>query len=123
MCSLNGEVILCGQGAGDPLQLRVFGDEFYARRETLDGYTVVYDTNISCYCFATLATGRFVSTGVPVHKPAPQIIRRHLKEDPIVRNEKFGKRYDSLRAPEEDSDIGIMRTLGADDGLLSPHIS
>jgi M6 family metalloprotease-like protein len=119
MSSLNGEVILVDQSVGDTLQLRIYGDEFYARRETLDGYTVIYDTEQRCYCYATLAVGRFVSTGVPVHKPAPGNLRKHLKEDPEVRNEKFGQRYARIRAPEEDADVGVMRTLGPDGGLLS----
>ena len=71
MSSLNGEVIIAEQSVGDALQLRIFGDEFYARRETLDGYTVIYDTEQHRYCYATLAAGRFVSTGIPVYKPVP----------------------------------------------------
>ena len=119
MSSLNGEVIIADQSVGDPLQLRVYGDEFYARRETLDGYTVIYDTQQRCYCYATLAAGRFVSTGIPVHKPAPLDLPRHLKEDPEVRNEKFGLRYARIRPPEDDAETGLMRTFGADDGLLA----
>lgn len=118
MSSLNGEVVIADQSVGDPLQLRIFGDEFYARRETMDGFTVIYDSERGCYCYATLAAGRFVSTGVPVHKPVPPYLRRHLKEDPEVRNEKFGRRYDRLRPFEDDAD-GRMRTLGPDGGLLS----
>jgi len=119
MSSLNGEVILADQGIGDPLQLRIYGDEFYARRETLDGYTVIYDTQQRRYCYATLAAGRFVSTGVPVHKPAPAGLARHLKEDPEVRNEKFGLRYARLRPPEDEAETGLMRTFGPDGGLLT----
>jgi len=119
MSSLNGEVILVDQSVGDSLQLRIFGDEFYARRETLEGYTVIYDTEQRRYCYATLAAGRFVSTGIPVYKPAPRNLRRHLKENPEVRNEKFGLRYAHIRPPEEDADTGLMRTLGPDGGLLN----
>ena len=119
MSSLNGEVIICDQSLGEPLQLRIFGDEFYSRRETLDGYSVVYDTARRCYCYATLAVGRFVSTGVPTYKLVPRELRRHLKEDPRIRNEKFGQRYAQLRPPEEDGIPGMMRTLGAEGGLLS----
>ncbi len=119
MSSLNGEVILVSQNVGDPLQLRIFGDEFYARRETLDGYTVIYDTQQRRYCYATLAVGRFVSTGIPINKPAPRDLRRHLKEDPKVRNEKFGLRYARIRPPEEDAETSLMRTLGPDGGLLT----
>lgn len=119
MSSLNGEVIIADQSVGDQLQLRVFGDEFYARRETLEGYTVIYDSEQGRYCYAALAVGRFVSTGVPVHKPVPRYLRRHLKEDPGVRNEKFGRRYDRIRPSEEEADTGRMRTFGPDGGLLS----
>ncbi|MGB0911563.1 MAG: peptidase M6, partial [Nitrospirales bacterium] len=106
MSSLNGEVILADQGIGDPLQLRVYGDEFYARRETLDGYTVIYDNQQRRYCYVDLAAGRLISTGTPTHKPAPRVLRKHLKEDAEVRNEKFGQRYDRLRPVEEDAQIG-----------------
>ncbi|MCP4385563.1 MAG: M6 family metalloprotease domain-containing protein, partial [Hyphomicrobiales bacterium] len=119
MSALNGEITPADQGVGDPLQLRIFGDEFYARRETLEGYTVIYDTEQRRYCYATLAAGRFVSTGIPVHKPPPPDLRKHLKEDPEVRNEKFGLRYARLRPPEDEADIGLARTLGPDGGLLT----
>ncbi len=119
MSSLNGEVILADQSVGNALQLRVFGDEFYARHETLDGFTVIYDTEQRRYCYATLAVGRFVSSGIPVYKPAPRDLRRHLKEHPKCRNEKFGLRHAFIRRPEELVDTGSMRTLGPDDGLLN----
>ncbi len=119
MSALNGEVILADQGIGGPLQLRVYGDEFYARRETLDGYTVIYDSQQRRYCYAILAVGRFISTGIPVHKPAPRDLRKHIKEDPEVRNEKFGQRYARLRPSEEDAETGRVRTLGPDGGLLT----
>ena len=119
MSSLNGDVIVVDQGVGEPLQLRIFGDEFYARRETLDGYTVLYDTQQRCYCYAALAVGRFVSTGIPVYKNTPQSLRKHLKEDPQVRNEKFGQRHSCLRMHVEENDFERMRTLGSQEGLLS----
>ncbi len=119
MSSLNGEVIIVDQSVGDALELRIFGDEFYARRETLGGYTVIYDTQQRRYCYATLAAGRFISTGIPLHKPAPRNLKKHLKEDPKVRNEKFGLRYARIRPSEEDAETGLMRTLGPDGGLLT----
>ncbi|MCP4043552.1 MAG: M6 family metalloprotease domain-containing protein, partial [Gammaproteobacteria bacterium] len=100
------------------LQLRIYGDEFYARRETSDGYTVIYDTERRCYCYASLAVGRFVSTGIPVHKAAPRGLRRHLKEDSEVRNERFGLSYARIRPTEHDTGPVMMRTLGSDGGLL-----
>ena len=119
MCYLDGETVVCGQHTGDEVQLRIFGDEFYARYESTNGYTVVYDTDAGCYCYATLAAGRFVSSGVPIGKPVPARLRRHLKEDPEIRNEKFGLRYGKLRPPEGLSGSSESRTLGPDGGLLN----
>lgn len=118
MCELSGDVVVLGQHEGGDIQLRVFGDEFYARYETLDGYTVVYDTDLGRYCYAILAAGRLTSSGVPVGKPLPDGLRRHLKEDPSVRNELFERRYEDLRPREDDLGITGERTLGPDDGLL-----
>ena len=60
MSVLIGEIIVCGQRTGGDVQLRIFGDEFYARYESLEGYTVVYDEDCGCYCYSILAVGRFV---------------------------------------------------------------
>ncbi len=119
MSSLNGEVILADQATGDTLQLRVFGDEFYCRHETLDGYTVIYDTQQRCYCYVTLAEGRFISSGIPVSKSSPQNLRKHLKEDKEVRNEKFSQRHSCIRSKNEEVESEFMRTLGSDEGLLN----
>tara|TARA_R110002153_G_scaffold40633_3_gene116241 strand:- start:12165 stop:14438 length:2274 start_codon:yes stop_codon:yes gene_type:complete len=118
MSALNGEVIIADQSVGDPIQLKIFGDEFYARRETIDGYTVVYDTQRGEYCYAKLAAGRLVSSGIPLHKNKPITLRKHLKDSPKVRNEKFGLRYQQLRPSEEVGNASVMRTLGAEGGLL-----
>ena len=118
MTALDGELVVCDQGSGEAVQLRAFGDEFYARYETLGGHTVVYDTGLGCYCYATLAAERFVSTGVPTHKPAPSGLPRHLKEGPEVRNEKFERRYQQIRPRELVSGSSESRTLGPDGGLL-----
>ncbi len=118
MSALNGDVVSFGQHAAGPIQLRVYGDEFYARYETVDGYTVVYDTDVGCFCFAMLSGGRFVSSRVPNHKPVPPGLRRHIKEAPDVRNAAFGRRYADLRPRETDLGSETMRTLGPDGGLL-----
>ncbi len=119
MSALNGETIVCGQRTGSDVQLRIFGDEFYARYETVDGYTVVFDKNYGGYCYAMLATGRFVSSGIPIGKPLPQGLHKHLKEEPSLRNEKFEQNYNRLRTVERDADTSATFTLGPDDGLLN----
>lgn len=118
MSLLSGECVLCDQSRGDPVSLRIFGDEFYARYETEDGYTTVYDSARRCYCYATLAGGRLTSTGVPLHKHIPAGLSRHLQEEPSIRREKFERRYNNLRPREESPQTVMNRTLGPDDGLL-----
>lgn len=119
MSSLNGEIVVADQSIGNSLQLRIFGDEFYARRETLNGYTVIYDNQQKQYCYATLTVGRFVSSGIPVYKPAPVNLRKHLKETPDVRNEKFSMRHSCLRNHQHENESSQMRTLGTEQGLLT----
>ncbi|MEO2029388.1 MAG: M6 family metalloprotease domain-containing protein [Fuerstiella sp.] len=99
--------------------MRIFGDEFYARYETNEGYTVVVDKDYGCYCYALLATGRFLSSGIPIGKPLPDGVSKHLKEDPDVRNEKFEQNYSRLRPREIDPDLSATRTIGPDNGLLN----
>ncbi len=118
MSAIFGETLTFPQPGGAPVQLVVFGDEFYARYETLDGYTVVFDTVLGRYCYAAVAGGRFVSTGVTIDKPCPPGIPTHLHESPEVRNEKFGRRYAELRPPESAATSGHLRTVGVNDGLL-----
>ena len=119
MSALIGETIVCGQHTGDDVQLRIFGDEFYARYEALDGHTVLYDKNYGGYCYALLAAGRFVSSGVPIGKSLPLGLQKHLKEVPDVRNEKFGQNYERIRPRDDDPDTSATRTLGPDGGLLT----
>lgn len=118
MCELSGDVVVLGQHNGGDIQLRVYGDEFYARYETLDGYTVLYDTDVGSYCYAILSAGRLTSGGIPATKPAPATIPKHLQEDPAVRNDVFDYRYERLRPRDNTMARSAERTLGPDDGLL-----
>ena len=54
------------QPDGTKLSLRVFGDEFYGRTETLDGYTVVFDPATKSYFYADVSADgqELVATGV-----------------------------------------------------------
>lgn len=117
MCLLLGKTRTFPQGDGLPVQLRVFGDEFYARYETLDGYTVVYDPRCEKYCFAILIKGHLASSGAPVDKPVPPGLVRHLQEDKEIRNRKFDQKYDMMR-PVTEPIPGVSATLGENNGLL-----
>ena len=60
------------QPDGTHIQLHGQGDEFSARFETLDGYTVVFDQAQKAYCFAQQdANGQLASTGVQVQRGNP----------------------------------------------------
>jgi len=121
MSAIFGERLIFGQHNGPNIELRVFGDEFYARYETLQGYTVVYDLDRSHYCYAVLEDGRFVSSGAPVSKPVPYGLRRKLKETSGVHNEKFKQRYTAVRLQEKPfgASSNVMRTFGRSSGLLA----
>ena len=120
MTAIFGERLIFGQHNGPDIELRVFGDEFYARYETLQGYTVVYDLDRGTYCYAVLEDGHFVSSGAPVFKPVPYGLRRKLKETFGVRNEKFNQRYETMRLQEQPfgASSNVMRTFGLSSGLL-----
>jgi len=113
-----GERLLLPQERGDRVELIVFGDEFYARYETLSGHTAVYDADVGRFMYAQLASGHLISTGVPVEKPPPPGLPTHLREDPAVRNERFGRRYDELRPRASLAEAGRFQTFGVQSGLL-----
>ncbi|MGD8509352.1 MAG: hypothetical protein PVH81_10670, partial [Syntrophobacterales bacterium] len=121
MSAIFGERLIFGQQNGPDIELRVFGDEFYARYETLQGYTVVYDLDQGQYCYAVLENGQFVSSGAPVSKPIPYGLRPKIKETSGVRNEKFKQRYTALRLQEKPfgASSNVMHTFGQNSGLLT----
>ena len=117
MSAIFGEYLIFRQEKGPDVELIVYGDEFYARYETTDGYTVVYDIDLGLYCYADVQNGQFISTATPLTKRPPVGLRRHLKESPDVRNEKFRQRYRVIR-PEKTATPHHLRTLGPTRGLL-----
>jgi M6 family metalloprotease-like protein len=121
MSAIFGEKLIFGQHNGSDIELRVFGDEFYARYETISGYTVVYDLDRGQYCYAALENGCFISSGAPIAKPVPYGIRRHLREAREIRNSRFKNRFNALRPPETTigASSNVMRTLGRNSGLLT----
>ena len=119
MSTIVGERLIFGQQEGDNVSLVVFGDEFYARYETANGYTVVYDLNYGCYCYAQLIDGQLVSSTIPISKRPPIGLRKHLSASPRNRNEEFRSRYNTLRPRESVGETQVMRTLGPNSGLLT----
>ena len=97
MCLILGKTRTFPQKNGKDVQLRVYGDEFYARYETMDGYTVLYDTDKEQYCFALPAKGNLISSGAPMYKPVPRGLVRNLQENKRIRNQKFDEKYRLMR--------------------------
>jgi len=77
---MNGQTATIQQPDGTTVEIRVWGDEYYARGETVDGYSVTRDHNTGFLCFATLSAdgNELVSTGVPAGEQPPAGLERHL---------------------------------------------
>ena len=117
MSAIFGQTQTLSQQNGPDVKLVIQGDEFYARYETPEGYTVVYDEMLGLYCYASLLDGEFVSTGFSIAKPAPAGLPLHLKEDGAIRNSKFDERFRNSRPPHLAA-TPIVETFGPNKGLL-----
>lgn len=71
-----GRQVTFTQPNGKKVKLRVFGDEHYARTETADGNTVVYNAAKNQYNYAALSADG--STLVPIGKPVGGVIPARL---------------------------------------------
>jgi M6 family metalloprotease-like protein len=61
----NGDIEDFDQPDGSVVQVKLYGDEYYMRGESLDGYTLIRDDN-GWLCYAELNTEGFLqSTGIP----------------------------------------------------------
>jgi len=89
MSAIFGEIRHFPQENGPDIRLRIFGDEFYARYESETGYTVVYDPDAGKYCYAEQVNGNLISGGVPLSRRPPGGLKRHIRENREIRNQKF----------------------------------
>ncbi|MHC4644857.1 MAG: M6 family metalloprotease domain-containing protein, partial [Planctomycetota bacterium] len=62
----NGDLYKVKQPDGAYVEVRVWGDEFYQRAESLDGYTLVRDPETRWICYAELNddASELLSTGI-----------------------------------------------------------
>lgn len=93
MTAIFGELLTFSQEKGPEVKLRVFGDEFYARYETADGYSVIFDRELGRFAYALLQDGRFVSSGVDLDRSPPPGVTPHLEESNEVRMSKVENRF------------------------------
>jgi M6 family metalloprotease-like protein len=86
---MNGYESTFKQPDGTELTLKFYGDEFYARTETTDGYTVVFDPLTKSYDYANVASDgkKMLKTEMKVGKVNPQALglKKHLDIDPSER--------------------------------------
>lgn len=62
----NGEIYEFQQPDGTTIQLKLFGDDYYLRAESLDGYTLIRDEETGWICYAILSDDKtaLISTGI-----------------------------------------------------------
>ena len=123
MSAIFGEVLTFGQAKGPEIYLRVFGDEHYARYETLSGYSVVYDDERGVFCYARLSAGSFRSTGTPLSQPAPEGLARHLQEAQVTVAARASARKMRRSAMAGGvAEAEVVRTFGPNQGLLEGRV-
>ena len=68
----------------ESVPLRIFGDEYYARTETEDGYTAFYNQAEGRYYYAMLSAdgGSLISSTIPLPNAAPAGLAKHLELSP-----------------------------------------
>jgi len=119
MSAIFGEELNFPQEKGPEVRLTIYGDDFYARYENEDGYTVVYDPVLGLFCYALRINDEFVSSGIDLTKNPPNGIKRHFKESESIRNAKFEKRYALMVPPVKPFKPGLtIETYGPEKGLL-----
>ena len=92
MAGVFGERVTIGQANGPDVELVVHGDEHYARYETPDGYSAVYDQDLGLFTYALLQDGRFHSSRVPIGQAPPPGAQQHAQESAEVRIAKAAER-------------------------------
>lgn len=123
MSAIFGEVLTFGQAQGPEVRLKVFGDELYARYESLDGYSTVYDEERGLFCYARLAAGAFRSSGVPIGQAPPAGIVRHLQESPAaIHARSEARRLRRAAVARRTAEEEIVRTFGPNQGLLQGRV-
>jgi M6 family metalloprotease-like protein len=117
-----GRVVTWGQGPPlaptMQLSLRVFGDEFYGRTETLAGYTVIYNYADNSYYYAKLSDDGVTleSTGVLANLAPPANLQRRIDLSiPGIIQAAGVQRiaYDARRKARWDTRVAASQTVAA----------
>jgi M6 family metalloprotease-like protein len=113
------------QPNGKKIELRVFGDEFYGRTETVEGFTVIFNNATQAYEFAKKGgDGQTLkSTGVDATKPAPAGLAKHLDnakpQIAKIRKERRAKLAGDRDARWKEKVNAVRRLSAVAEGQLS----
>ena len=123
MSAIFGETLTFTQATGEPVRLVVFGDDMFARYETVDGFTVVYDEDLGRFCYANTTARGIASSGVPADEPPPRQLARHQHASRQLRNERVRDHLDGM-LPVESSprEREALLTFGPSGGLLPGRV-
>ena len=89
---VDGQLFHWRQPDGRRIPVRIWGDEYYQIIESLDGYTLVRDTNTKYLCYSRLSNDKrgLISTGVIASvDPAELDIGKHIRISDIARKAKI----------------------------------
>jgi hypothetical protein len=107
-----GELFPLEQPDGTPVEVRIWGDEFYRVVESPDGYTLVRDPDSGVICYARLSDDRYelLSTGVRFDtQPAAGLgLAKHLRIDPAEAQ----RQSQAVRDQAAAHDAAVMAELG-----------
>lgn len=113
----NGEVYWLKQPDNSCVNVKVFGDEFYQRVESIDGYTLVRDPDTDWICYAKLNEdmSEFISTGIKYsasENSNNQInIKSKLKKSERLNRKSIEKKADEVKkillSPDSYQQSGI----------------
>ncbi len=126
-----GDTFTYYQPDGATFQIRLYGDEFYAVAETLDGYTIVRDPDTGMFCYARLSNdgNSLVSTGVSVGKgsAAPvslqkgvRISQREQTRQSRTAREKFGVDERGMLLPELRNVLRPEASINLEEDEIQP---
>ncbi|GAA5128849.1 M6 family metalloprotease domain-containing protein [Luteolibacter yonseiensis] len=104
------------QPDGKVLQLKVFGDEYYGRTETSDGFSVYLNQADKTYYYAVLGADKksFVSSGTRADAPAPAGLEKHLEQAGEVVDSIIGEnhsKFEGDRADRWNKRVDAVQTL------------
>jgi M6 family metalloprotease-like protein len=113
------------QPDGTVLNLRVFGDEYYARTTTEDGYTVLFDVTDNAYYYAEtdVASQNLIASKKKAHLRPPKGLKKNLqqRQDIIVSISSANlKKYASDRAAKWSKQIEVAQQRRARDSAGKP---